>query len=924
MMLVVWLLGMLLVPSLAQATNYYISPSGSNSNDGLSTGAPFLTFAHAINASRAWCGDYLIALDGTYGDGTSTGKLSVSAVVCTVGDELTITALNQRKAKIVDNGSGTACAVDDSAYIVLDGLVCRSTNNASFTTSQKGVPLWVQHSNYVRVQNGVYYNPNKYSSSNNGVYYSNDILVEDNEIYDYHRHGLNVKHSARVVVRRLYCHPRLGRIAGGQGASNGIGKGDACLSFYPATNSIAENAIAEGETYLIELNAEYTDGGGNIPGPMASIANKVLGSICLGCGYGNALFPNSRRPGIGGTQQDLLIRDVAVVDWTSSANGIRVSDCYRTVAGGCLIDHVAVYSAGQGTNGIVLDDDADGVSSVDNSATITNTVVTGVQLSGTPSSTGTGIKVTGFGTWNGDYIRVNGNEVNLNPAAPSNWTNVTTTAPDLGTCKGIWAPDGSNLKGAGSGGSDLGPTILYLYIDGVLTTAPLWDPTTGEFPHGDADADGVNRVAGESLFDVHTRLNVNTGGCAFPAGYGMSGGGDPSTVIRGTVASSGTSTTASPLAWNHTVASGQNLLLVCVGMYHSGGSVGSVSGIDVSGQAMTLVRRQVTSPDAYRAVEMWKLASPTSGSRTITATLTGSISGALGRSVEFDDTDGTNTATGGSTAGAATSLSVTAVTNINERVEDCTVSSKSVTYTHGADQTGDTDLDHATQSLRLATSTQEGSNGGVMSNSTGGTVLQAKVAVSLMASPEDPPTGSTFTISNYRIDTLHGTSGTPEVTLGALANQNTPGNIAATGEFRLRAEILVDVAPSEETGVAPYCKKVGGSFLRVGNSFGSGFVRFYGPGAEPTIPSTLTPTTQRFTGTFAAGRTQRDGTLSVVLPVMPSGTRTEVDYQLVAGNGLAANDVLECEIRRNDGTTLGTHTQPMQINIVGPRASMGF
>lgn len=903
--MIVVLLIALLLPSWAQATNYYISPSGNNSNDGLSTGAPFLTFAHAINASRAWCGDTLILINGTYGDGTSTGRLNINGVVCPAGDELIVQAQNQRKAKIEGTtGSGKTVWVQSSAYIILDGLYARGADNAAVTASENGLPIQVRSSSHITVKNGVWANVNRYgNNAATGTYFSTDVLWEDNEVYIFNRHCHTAWHSERVVVRRMYCNPRDGMLSGGVGPE--VGAADAVMSMYPCKDCILENSIADGVTaqmYLAELNPTF--------GSSVLLENsKILGSLCIRC-RSNGVFLDARGTGTNFVTYNAVVRDVAFINYTSASSAIRASD-----AANALIEHVTIDGVDGPEDAMTADDQDDGTTGAQQSIIIRNVSVKDVDRAFYRES----------GSYDGSWLGTNVNAFSsATNFSGSPWTNTTTLDPGYGTCAGLWAPDASPLKGAGSGGSDIGATILYRYVDGVLTTAPLWDPTTGEFPHGDADSDGVNRVAGNSLFDIHTRLNVGTGGCAFPAGYGMSGGGDPSTVVRGTVASSGTSATASPLTWNHTVASGQNLLLVCVGMYHSGASVGSVSGIDVSGQAMTLVRRQVTSPDAYRAVEMWKLASPTSGSRTITATLTGSISGALGRSIEFDDTDGTNTATGGSTAGPSTSLSVTAATNANERVEDCTASSKSVTYTHGEDQTGDTDLDHATQSLRLATSTQHGSDGGVMSNSTGGTVYQAKVAVSLMASPEDPPTGSTFTISNYRIDTLHGTAGTPEVTLGPLAAQNTPGQIGATGEFRLRAEILVGVATSAATGVALYCKKVGGSFLRVANSFGSGFVRFYGPGAEPTIPSTLTPTTQRFTGTFAAGRTQRDETLALVIPVMPSGTRTEVDYQLAAGNGLAAGDVLECEIRRDDGTTLGTHTQPMQVNVVGPRASFGF
>jgi hypothetical protein len=43
-------------------------------------------------------------------------------------------------------------------------------------------------------------------------------------------------------------------------------------------------------------------------------------------------------------------------------------------------------------------------------------------------------------------------------------------------------PDGSNMKGAGADGRDIGASVLRRYQDGVLTTQRLWDPTTGAFP----------------------------------------------------------------------------------------------------------------------------------------------------------------------------------------------------------------------------------------------------------------------------------------------------------------------------------------------------------------------------------------------------------------------------------------------------------
>ena len=101
-------------------------------------------------------------------------------------------------------------------------------------------------------------------------------------------------------------------------------------------------------------------------------------------------------------------------------------------------------------------------------------------------------------TWTINYSSSFGNGDNYNPdATNANITNKISEAtnPALGTCY-LWLPDASPLKRAGLGGEDIGATILYRYKNGVLTNVPLWNPTTGEFPHGALVA-GVNDVAGQ-------------------------------------------------------------------------------------------------------------------------------------------------------------------------------------------------------------------------------------------------------------------------------------------------------------------------------------------------------------------------------------------------------------------------------------------
>lgn len=490
----------------AQGATYYISPTGSDTNPGTLT-KPWLTFAYTLDPARASCGDTLVLMNGTYGDSTNTGKLDVAGLICTQGNELTITAQNQRKAKIVDDGSGKAVWIRSSAYIILNGIYARSTDNSAFgpTTSEKGVPIQVRSSNHITVRNGVFRNPNRYpNTAATGAYFSSQVLFEDNEVYVFHRHCFTAWQSSEIVVRRQYCNPRGGKIPGGYGLDQGpLGSGASVMSMYPCRDCILENSIGEGAMYLNEMNATF---GNNI----LMSGSKVLGSILYNSTYGNGIYPNPRSlADLNHTPQNIMIKDVAIINFNSAGFGIRCSDCVNAT-----VEHVTITGGGKGVTGIFFDDTANGSTPATNSFTVKDSTVSGM--------TGTGyiVESGAYATWLGNNLRSYGNRTAFIQVPQSNWGTTYSNSPEFGSCKGLWVPDGSPGKAKGTGGSDIGATILYRYVNGVLTSIPLWDVVTGEFPYGEADADGTNRVAGDSLFDIHTRLNVNTGGCSFPKGYG--------------------------------------------------------------------------------------------------------------------------------------------------------------------------------------------------------------------------------------------------------------------------------------------------------------------------------------------------------------------------------------------------------------------
>jgi len=473
---------LLCLPAWAQGATYYLDDAGSNANAGTSTSAPWLTWAHAFANSA--CGDRLIVMNGTYTIATH-GAFSLSKV-CTVGTIYTVIAQNERAAFI--NGDGTAAGlfVNASAYITVEGLRVKSTDLLGGRADSN---VYVKNSNHITLRrllvthNNRYYNTHLLQVTNSPF-----SLVEENELYFFHRHGIMVHNTNNAVVRRNYCHARAYADIGGGYLSGDSTTGDDCMLAYPGDNNIFENNISDGS--MLKGFAVEALGAG--------IGNKFYGNISLGASIGLSL--DVRGIGLTYMPRDTSIENLVVID--ASNVGIRSRGAKNTRCNQC--------TAISGGHGMLADyvpsDPGDGVYSFfsDNSLMLDNT--------------GTGFLVTDqIQTWTVNSPNSFKNRLNYSPSSDANWVANKTVDPLLGACR-VWIPDNSPLKRTGKNGEDIGANILYRYKNGVLTNVPLWNPTTGEFPRGALVA-GLNDVAGQSLFDVHKRLNVNTNGCSFPTNY---------------------------------------------------------------------------------------------------------------------------------------------------------------------------------------------------------------------------------------------------------------------------------------------------------------------------------------------------------------------------------------------------------------------
>jgi hypothetical protein len=472
------------------ATTYFISPNGSDSSSGTSSSAPLGTFANAISKLRP--GDTLILRDGMY----SLANSGLPAIDCARnaqnganGAPITVRAENERQAFIKGDGSVDTLEIRNCSYWTVEGLHVESADNSS--SRYVGGVVSTYGSDHLVIRRLLLAYPNRWVNVHllqmvNTSY----SLVEENEGYHYHRHGLSSGGGDHNIFRRNYVNGRdYPTIPEGYSGYLGYGGEEGICLAYPGSYNTAENNI-------IDTGGGYTQ---HASGP--NIGNRYFGNIAIGTG----LLLDTRGTGLELMPQDSYIENLIITNsqnWTSVYfRGTKNTRCVN-----CTVLSATPYGgfgADPGSSPYLGDGSPSAY--IENSLAAFNTTF-------------------GFGmfqqaSWSVDYSNSYGNSPDFYPY-DSHVSNSMSIDPKLGSCK-AWIPDSSPMKRAGRGGADIGANVLYRYQDGVLTNQPLWNPSTGAFTCG-AIVAGLNDVPGKSCFDVHARLNINRNGCPFPAGYGGS------------------------------------------------------------------------------------------------------------------------------------------------------------------------------------------------------------------------------------------------------------------------------------------------------------------------------------------------------------------------------------------------------------------
>jgi len=447
----------------------FIGPQGSDANPGTREW-PWLTWSHAV--ARLGPGSTLTALDGTYSV-TRTGPLDIdcrdASTACdgepcasgTAGQPIELRADHERGAVITGPAIRlfhmSGCTDWTVTGLRVDGVDVDLgpqpvTGLVAISDSERiAIKRWL-----IRTSN------RQYAQQLVAIRDTKDLLLEENELYEFHDTAIQASQVLRAVLRRNYAHSRghapLTPTCGLQLADNGFVLNN-------AMDSIVENNVVE---LACNGMANTTSPDTVNPLPEWGDNNRFLGNLVL-AGIGGYFIQSRCQSAVPCTEQVRLVENTLLRDNVAIGydRGFWVRGAINT-----RIESGSSFIANR--NGVLID------LSADNTGIAATTYVINTQV----ESAIWGFDILGQTDWLVDHA---------NASAPTPYTSLTnvvastTVNPMFGACR-VRVPASSPLKGAGIGGADIGANIVNRYEDGVLTATPLWSPG---FPCG-AQVAGIN------------------------------------------------------------------------------------------------------------------------------------------------------------------------------------------------------------------------------------------------------------------------------------------------------------------------------------------------------------------------------------------------------------------------------------------------
>lgn len=417
-LIIIWLI----LVGNAYAATRYSSPSGSGSTCSDSVPCSLTT-----GLSQTVAEDTLYLKDGIYSSSLDVPNSGTS------GAYITIKALNDGQATI--NASGIIygqCDIDGKSYINLEGIICRNAQEV----------VRVKDSDHINIRRvSVYQATDQHFLSQGSDY----VLFEDCFVKATSESVVNILGGSHVTVRRMAVVLE-NYTSGGFGAITDYGAPD-CLF----ENNIVTSHPGRTSTYVgMRIWVNYYSNPVN--------DSRFYGNVVYGIsGEGFRVDSNNKL-----IQNNEFINNAAV-DTDNDGFSQRADT-------NLLVDHLLVVSNpdigfNQNQDSVTKDSDWDMDGTVKNSIFLSGSV--GILKDNTdPAYTSLTSK---YNTFSGITTQYSGTVLDK--------TGDNTTTPNYNTStygKGAYLIKPSNLATSGEGGTYRGAEVLYEYVDGVLTSTPLW------------------------------------------------------------------------------------------------------------------------------------------------------------------------------------------------------------------------------------------------------------------------------------------------------------------------------------------------------------------------------------------------------------------------------------------------------------------
>jgi len=497
------LLTLLLIAGAASAETYYIAPEGADDAAGTSAEAPLNTFDVALEKLRP--GDKLILLDGKYtpensGDFFANG--GSGAVSGTESSPIHIVAQNERQAHIAGDGR-FPFRFQDLSWWVIDGIQCSADDSDAKDVLRGDIFLMTDCQNMVIRRLLAHHNNRHFNSGGVSLNRCQNSLVEECELYFFHRNGFSAFQSDGLTFRRCYANSRgCPDLAEGRG-SHAISQdgGDASFTAYYSSNCTFENCVSE-----------YKNEGFSVIGGMDTAAGNPSGENvhflgCISIGDHRAMSFQSRNKGSGiQAAKDCVARDFLVVQHqrkgvlTRAAKNITLED-FTIIAGQtpAFEANFERHVVGGGKTIWPSSKDIGGSTFRLANWLIVNTPTA---LSGVPQ-----------GDPHLEFVAENFllSQTSVGVREPIDdasglvqHSSATKFLPDLAEKAGqLLVPAPVVLPGSDT---PIGANLNHRYEDRKLVDQSLWNTETGAFPQG-AQVE-INLLPDKSLVDLHERIKV--------------------------------------------------------------------------------------------------------------------------------------------------------------------------------------------------------------------------------------------------------------------------------------------------------------------------------------------------------------------------------------------------------------------------------